>query len=185
MGAFFVNMHIPVFIHLTLTIRLCSQHTLSIITGLFTRDVYAVTELVRCQMYAVLYALHIWCWEVCRMFHLKGNPNYGTHKTTKPTAISDKLFPLLQLGHCLKWYWRNFGVISAVLSLDEHLSQALTLSRNVQSEASVLLSYSVLPCQDKCCKMLHKRFLCEVIFENEHTPVRFCTPFALLALADA
>jgi hypothetical protein len=26
--------------------------------------------------------------------------------------------------------------------------------------------------------MLHKRFICEVIFENEHTPVRVCTMFA-------
>jgi hypothetical protein len=120
--------------------------------------------------------------------------NPFTHKTTKPMAIlnSCSRIPLLQLRHCLK---SVRAVISAVLSLDEHLSQTNTSCVPkccYQSVYCCLIRYFFVRMRiAKCFTNSSKRFRCEVMFDNEHTfcswihHVRICTAFAQLVWAAA
>jgi hypothetical protein len=68
------------------------------------------------------------------------------------------------------------AVISAVLSLDEHLSQTNTScvpKFRYQSVYCCLIRYFLVRIRNaKCFTNISKQFRCEVMFENEHT---FCS----------
>jgi hypothetical protein len=85
---------------------------------------------------------------------------------------SCRRIPLLQLMHCLK----VTAVISALLSLDEHLSQTNTSCIPTFCFQSVYCRFIwyvlVMIRIAECFTNSSKRFRCEVMFENEHT---FCS----------
>jgi hypothetical protein len=78
------------------------------------------------------------------------------HKTTKPMAILNSFsrIPLPQLMQGLKQYGRNFKcfVTRWPLVTDRHF-----LCPKMLLPLGVLLSYSVLPCQDTHRQILHKQ----------------------------
>jgi hypothetical protein len=100
-----------------------------------------------------------------------------------PVVAADALFEI------------GTAVISAILSLDEHLSHTNTScvpKFRYQSVYCCLIRYFNVRIRiAKCFTSSSKRFRCEVMFENEHTfhswirHVCTCTTFAQLAWAAA
>jgi hypothetical protein len=110
----------------------------------------------------------------CVMESRTGTAIVASHKATKPMAISNSysLIPLLQLMHCLKIYGRNFSCFFArwALVADKHFCVPKCC---YQSVYCYLIRYFLVRIRNaKCFANSSKRFLCVVMFENEHT---FCS----------
>jgi hypothetical protein len=82
-----------------------------------------------------------------RVFHLKRKPNYckRTHSRIKRKTEFLQLYPVVAADALLEI---GMAVMSAVLQLNEHLSQTNTSSVPKLLPVGVFLSYSALPCQN-------------------------------------
>jgi hypothetical protein len=82
--------------------------------------------------------------------------NPFTHKTTKPMEILNSCGRIPLFRWCTAWnrYGGNFSCFVARWELvtDKHF-----LCPEILLPVCVLLSYSVLPCQDTHCQMLHEQ----------------------------
>jgi hypothetical protein len=126
------------------------------------------------------------------VFYLKRNSNYYTWTPSRTKRRSQwQYWILVAVSRCCSWCT---AVISAVLSLEKHLSQTNTscVPKFCHQSMYCLIRYFLVRiCIAKCFTNNSKQFWCEVMFENEQTfcswihHVRTCTAFKQLAWAAA
>jgi hypothetical protein len=132
------------------------------------------------------------------MSHLKRNPNYCTWTRSRTKRWNPwQYWILAAVSRCWSWCtaWNRYDVISAVLSLDEHLSQTNTScipKFSYQSVYCCIIRYCLVRIRiAKCFTNSSKRYRSKGMFENEHTfcswihHVRIWTAFAQLEWAEA